>query len=77
MLKHRAPAFAAKRRLLAALGIAPLAARRFAIAFTPSTLSLAAPIDRTGCMNVTPTAIRFFDAHGSLRVVAGCFDPSP
>lgn len=77
MREPSAPASASRRRLLAAVGMAPLAVRLSAIVSAPSVLSLAVPVDSMGCVNVTPTAIRFFDATGRLRVVVGCFDRSP
>lgn len=99
MVEPRAPASAARRRLLAALGIAPLAAslpllaRAPVVPFgspdVPGPLNVvmaeqigvgsitADKLSATGRVEVTPFAIRVFDATGRLRVVAGRFDPFP
>lgn len=69
------PTSAARRRLIAALGLAPLVAQ---VASEQGVAQLTAEkLSMAGRVEYTAAGIRVYDAAGRPRVAVGCFDPSP
>jgi len=76
-----APASPARRRLLLGLALTPIAGVALRVPSALPCSRAAVPalvgVDLASRRDITATQIRVFDATGRLRVVFGCFDPSP
>ncbi|MGE8452642.1 MAG: hypothetical protein ACN6OP_18885 [Pseudomonadales bacterium] len=70
-----------RRRLLLSLAVTPIAGVALRVPSALPCARAAVPalvgVDLASRMDISATHIRLFDAAGRLRVVVGCFDPSP